>query len=293
MKYHIIYTPMTGVGLNNGFRGQAWLDYRIEIFKKYTLKSLLNQTNNNFLHVISFRPEEAENKSIDKLAEFIRPIKDYKVAFCFNGLMYHDDKFNQDIKSYTMNTARLIRDYYRGTKKFKLKDFKEIYNNKNKTLKERLKITLTDLKTVVPKCEYIYFTRIYSDDMFHKDAFDKIQKEQPAYKKALTFKNGYAFNEKTKKLSQWKPKTNPPFHTIIFPYEFFFNEKRYLEYMKGFRSHEDIIKLYQCTQLPDFNYCVNVHGNHISTTWNHPFNDKTKFSEKETKEIMENFGIIV
>lgn len=56
---HLVYIPFTGVGIFGGFRGQEWFAKRIEIFKQYTLKSLLNQTNKNFDCWISFRDRKS------------------------------------------------------------------------------------------------------------------------------------------------------------------------------------------------------------------------------------------
>ncbi len=74
---HLFFVPFTGLGLHNGFRGDAWFKNRIEIFKNYTLKSLLNQTNKDFVLWFCFRPEEEINPLLIELQKHMAtlPIK--------------------------------------------------------------------------------------------------------------------------------------------------------------------------------------------------------------------------
>jgi len=194
---HIIMTPMTGVGIKQGFRGQEWLDYRIEIFKNYTLKSLVNQTNKNFLHILSFRQEEENNKSVENLAQYIETTyPDYKAAFTFDGLMYYDDKFSRNPKNVIMNLGRVAREIYRNNEAFGMNPssaladavikFGFLAGNPNRTLAKRLSNTLANIRKIIPKeTGWIFFTRIDSDDMFRNDTVELIQTEQPGFKKAL------------------------------------------------------------------------------------------------------------
>src|SRR3990167_9840934 len=102
-EIHIIYTPFTGVGLHGGFRGNEWFKHRIEIFKNYTLKSMLNQSNKDFIHWFSFRQEELTNQEVFKLDEYLTRLN-YPHIFTFDGLMYWDDKFsNYNLKTKIRN----------------------------------------------------------------------------------------------------------------------------------------------------------------------------------------------
>ena len=56
-RMHILYVPFTGMGKID--RGDKWLMGRIEIFKKYVLNALCNQSNLSFTLWLSFRPEVA------------------------------------------------------------------------------------------------------------------------------------------------------------------------------------------------------------------------------------------
>ena len=276
MNYHLIYTPFVGVGLHGGMRGQKWLAHRIEIFKSYTLKSLLNQTSRDFLHWMSFRPQERNNPLIQGLRFYLESIN-YKFIFTFDGLMYWDDKFTKyNLKAILRNFLMMAWDCYIYKElKNPLTLFRMSWENKNKTLLRRLSFSLSELSNSIgEEFEWVYLTRIDSDDMFHKDAVELIQKQEPKERKALTFDQGYILNIQTGQLAEWKPPTNSPFHTIIFPSETFFNPQRHLEYYGSFKSHEDIPKVFNCEMLDMNKYCVSFHGKHISTAWSYPLPKK-------------------
>ena len=81
----IIHIPFTGLGKFNGYRGNDWFKRRIELFHQYTLKSLLKQTEQDFLIWCSFRPEEKDNP-------LIKTIKiPHKHIFTFGGIPIWDD----------------------------------------------------------------------------------------------------------------------------------------------------------------------------------------------------------
>lgn len=82
----IISIPFSGLGLFNGYRGDDWFKRRIELFHKYTLKSLLNQTEQDFIIWLQFRPEEKNNPLIKT---FNIP---HKHIMTFYGVCIWDDK---------------------------------------------------------------------------------------------------------------------------------------------------------------------------------------------------------
>jgi hypothetical protein len=236
-KTHIIYIPFTGVGTNRVFSNE-WLKDRIEIFKNYTLKSLLNQTNKDFHIWLSFRPEDKENP-------LLRELDGYDFIKTFHGLAYWDDR-NEEA---------------------------------NKTLEERLGASLDYLPG--GRSNYIYLTRIDSDDMLHKDVVQLIQDQEVYGVKALTLQNGYVYNKDTNEVAEWNPLTNPPFHTVIFPKDVFFDPQEHIEWYEGFKSHEDIARLphkvlWRGDNRRDRLYMVFTHNPkmHLSTTWNHEFKGK-------------------
>ena len=91
-------------------------------------------------------------------------------------------------------------------------------------------------------------------------------------------------------MNKEKSHHNPPFHTIIFPKEYFFDPARYLQYFKGFKSHEDIPNVFNCQNLKDGRYCVLIHDQHISTIWDHPYKGKEIEGEEKENALID-FGL--
>ena len=259
---HLMYVPMTGLGLHDGYRGDDWFKYRIELFKNYTLKSLLNQTNKNFVIWMSFRPEEEDNPITKRFADFMAKM-DLACVFTFGGLCFWDDKYPDSIAG--------------------------------KRLKDNLEISMKELREklggIMLGKKFVYETIQPSDDLYHKDAVEEIKKKEIIFdKQAMIFKNGYMHNTENRRVAEYNPTTNPPFYTLIYPVNTFFNPEKHIEYMRGFKSHEDILKLFDCIQLPDNKYCVVVHKKNISTNWQHPFRGKI-YSIEEGAIIMRRFGL--
>lgn len=274
MNCHLIAIPFTGVGLGGGYKSDRWFAHRIEIFKNYTLKSLANQENKNFLLWLWMRPEEETNPLVQEIKDAIEAVG-LRYHISYNGLLYWDDKFtNPTLKLKVRNFLKMLWDGYHE------KDLKPIsqlwrytWDTKNNTLEERLRVGLNGLKTAIGDeiYEWVYITRIDSDDMFHTEVVDLIQSSEPAERKALTMDKGYMYNTVTGQLGEWLPPTNPPFHTIIFPGSVFFSAKGHKAYYGDFHSHEDIPKVFDTEQLDLYKYCVTAHGtDHISTAWDVP-----------------------
>lgn len=283
-KIHLVYVPMTGVGLYGGYRGDEWYKYRIEIFKRYTLKSLLNQSESNFILWMSFRPEEEKNPLTAELAHYLETQK-LEYILTFDGLMYWDDKFTQELIPKLYNYGRILRECWRWKSlKGLYSSLKEIYQNKNSTLRERVGRSTAIIKKHF-NMDWVYVTRLDSDDMLHQDAIREIQVQIP-FEGAFTFRNGYIHNTTTEEVAYYEPKENPPFHTIVFKADTFFDPEKYLDYFKDFKSHEDIPRVFQTIRLSDGRFCVTTHQNHISTIWNHPFK-----GELVSKGILSKFGI--
>ena len=289
---HFVYCPLTGVGITEIYRNEEWLKYRIEIFKKYTLNSLAQQTAKNFTLWISARPEEYKSQDVMELGEYIKKIG-LSAIITFDGLMYYDDKFSKDLLSRAKNVARVMRKCWR-TKDFRsfTQGIKQVLKDKNGTLKLRLASSLDNLKQHFYDADYVYVTRIDSDDMFRNTVIETIQ-SIPIQSESLVFRKGFVYNKQTGELAEWNPKTNPPFHTLIFKRDTFFDAKKHLELYGDWKSHEDTPKIFTYIRLPDYNYCVLVHSavNQISTIWNHPFRKEIKLSEEEKKTILNSFGI--
>ena len=282
---HLVYIPFTGVGIFGGFRGQEWFVKRIEIFKQYTLKSLMNQTNQNFVMWISFRSQEKNNPLVYELERYLNALN-FPFIFTFDGLMYADDRYFSKFRDRLPFLKRVLKGLWKS-KKMNFYAIYEVLRNKNASLPKRIKNSLEILKPIFSRTDFVYLTRIDSDDMFHKNTIKEIQKIKPQYK-AITIPKGYVYNRITRELSGWDPTTNPPFHTIVFPYDVFFDAEKYLEYMGGYRSHEDVIKLYDYIKLKGRLFCVLTHNVNISTTYVHRFRGNIM---KNKKKILQDFGI--
>lgn len=258
---HLIYIPFRGTGVKNG--DEDWFRWRREIFRDYTLKSLVNQTNKQFCLWLSFRPEDEKNPTTLQIQNDIAKTG-MSFVMTFDGLMYYDDR----------NTEQ------------------------NKTLEERLVNSLAVLYNVFMEADWILLSRLDSDDLLHKEAIKEIQEKTLSglqRKTAILMKNGYIYNKNTGELAYWKPETNPPFHTIVFPEEDFFSAKSYLDYFGDFKSHEDIPRNFKIQTLEDGRYCVGIHDqkHHISTSWSHPFKGEYIGGSLTGKKqaILKDFGI--
>ena len=234
MNTHLIYTPFTGLGLSNGFKGQEWFEHRIGIFKRYVVPNLMSQTNQNFTHWISFRPEEKDNPAVKELEKHLKEL-DYRFIFTFDGIMLWDDKVPGD----------------------------DIF--------PRLEKNLPQIRHLV-NGEYVYFTELDSDDMISSEVVDFIQKQEYEKHKAFIYSHGYIFNDETKKMAIWNS-PNPATYTLMYPSEVFLEPQKHLDYINIYKgkNHWDIPKVYNSMVIPH-PYCAIVHGKNISTVWEHPFN---------------------
>ena len=202
----------------------------------------------------------------------------------FDGLMYWDDKFSKGLKTAIMNIARVVRQCWREKNFINLipASFEIIFGLKNRSLVNRIERSVYDIRLKAPElldANYIYVTRIDSDDMLHKEAIAEMQRIQP-FEGALTYKNGYVYNSNTNEMATWNPLTNPPFHTIIFLGSKFFNPVEHYRFYRGYKSHEDVPKCFKTHPLEEGRYCVVVHNKHISTVYDHPFKgDKVDVSK--------------
>src|SRR3990167_5081319 len=89
----LFYTPFTGLGLHSGFRGNTWLRNRIKIFEEFTLRSIMNQSEKDWILWVSWRPEEKSNKLVQEFKKRLDGIRDLKFVFTYGGLCFYDDKY--------------------------------------------------------------------------------------------------------------------------------------------------------------------------------------------------------
>ena len=253
---HFLYMPFSGLGKHDKQRTPEYWDYRVEIFKKYTLPSLANQSNKNFTLWISFRPQ-------DKEANFVKSLKNIvngsglSHVFTFNGVAMWDDRGLEN----------------------------------NDTLLERTKLNIESLKPFI-KDEWIYITGLGSDDMLARDAVKEIQEQTPKTKKALYYLSGWIFDARTEQLAEWNRDTPCSKYTIIYPKEIILDAKKWWDYeYECLKSHEYITTCYVAERLSERMYCCVVHGANISTDWLHVFRGMEVFQQEEKNKILSNFGI--
>lgn len=290
---HLVLIPFTGVGLYGGYRGDAWFQERIEIFKEYTLKSLAAQTEKNFVVWCTFRPQEETNPLIAQIADALEDAG-LRHVFTHDGLPYWDDKFGGSWKNKLKNAGRVIRGAYRNNTWSDVPSgLGELLVDKNSTLVERVGRSVKRLEGLLGRHDTVLLTRIDSDDMFRKDAVSLLQKTWEEFGRfeagAMTIDRGYITDGR--EVAEYNPSTNPPFHTLTFGGSTFFDGQRHVAAYRGYKSHEDLKLWSHPFEGLYFNerlFCVTTTNpsNHISTTFNHPFKGKTVDSA-----ILKDFGL--
>src|SRR3990167_307656 len=251
---HIVYIQMLGLGLIE-WRGQTWFDYRADLFRKFVIPSLANQTTKDFTIWISFTPETKENPAIKRIEKDLKEAH-LKYILTFDGIMMHDD---------------------RGT-----------WHNDD--LEQRMSASLAYLKENLLESEWVYKTDLGSDDMFSREALEEIQKEEPRERGATYYLNGYILNMNTGQVAEWNRTSSCSKYTIMYPNEIFFDAKKHLEYVKGLVSHETIPLIFDASRLPDGRYMCGVHSGNISTTWNNSFRGKELLGDLKYN-IKKDFGL--
>ncbi len=241
-----MYVPFTGLGLRKGYRGDTWLKNRIEIFKRFTLESLLEQTNKNFTLWISWRREDRYNPIVEEFAGFLEKTP-LDVIFTYGGVMFWDDK------------------------------------QENDNLISRFQATLPLLKDEVGDAEYVFMTIQPSDDMYLPHAVEDIQAWHGT-EMAYGYTRGYIMNYATKEIAEYNPTTLPPFYTIRFPAETFLSPVKHFAYIKGYKSHEYVEEL-GIVKNPNRSFVVGTHGENISTTYQHPYKGRV-LSSAERDSIL-------
>ena len=264
---HFLQVPFSGLGLWGGFRGNRWLKNRTQIFKQFVIPSLQAQTNKNFILHCCWRREEKTNSLVKELIEYLDAIKEFKTIHTFNGILFYDDKYPDDIAR-----ERLIMAIHGS---------------------------LGELINIIGEVDYVLTTIQPSDDIFHKDMVSNIQKilENPKLQ-AVGFDRGYICNYLTKEVKNYNPKTNPPFFTIKFPKDIFVEPLKHINYISikkdvdkykagtPYPSHEYLPYALNYGIIRERGFVVGVHQENISTAFDNPY-----AGEKVNQEVLKDFGI--
>ena len=251
MVKHIFQIPFTGKTPSGDTMTQEWFDKRADIFEKYTVKSLRKQTNQDFYVWLTFRPEDAENPTTSRI---IKSLEGLRAIATFNGTMFTEDRATWH----------------------------------NDDLKERLGKTLPDIGVFIKSADYIYETNLDSDDMLHKDFSKNILSTMPRERGAFFCKNGYAYNT-SDRLAEWNNPVSNQNYTIMFLAEHYFNAEKRLQYLNGFKSHEEVPQKFDAKEMLDGSYCTIIHGDNISTIWEHHFRGREIYSEDEKFSILNDY----
>jgi len=239
MIKHIFYCPFTGkTPHGDGFKSQEWYDHRFELFRDYTLACLKKQTNKDFIFWASFRPQEIDNPTTDKIKTEVEK-SGINYLLTFRGTMMTEDRATWH----------------------------------NTDLKERLGECLPILREFVGEVDYIYETNLDSDDMVSKNFSELVVSKPFKNKGALFMKDGYAYLPEGKLADWYNPESNQNY-TIMFPVDIYFDAEKRLEYLGGLKTHEEIPILFDAEEMPEKMYCTIIHGENISTIWEHPFRGK-------------------
>jgi hypothetical protein len=231
---HFLYVPFTGLGLRGGYRGDTWLKNRIRIFKEYTLKSILNQTNQNFVLWISWRPEDYNNPIVEDLFRHLSGIESLDFVFTYRGPCFWDDKYEND------------------------------------KLMHRLANTLPRLEPLV-QGDHVLMTIYPSDDMYMSDMVETMQNWPSDNVDVMGYLDGYIMQYSTKKIAEYNPETKPPFFTIRFPRDVFLDPVKHYEFTGPYKSHEFVGDTMRYLAVPGRGFVVGTHGENISTVFNHPY----------------------
>ena len=233
---HFLYVPFTGLGLYNGFRGNHWLRNRIKVFKNYVVPSLEAQTDKDFHLWVSWRPQEKNNEQVIELKKYLD--QKFITTFTFGGVCFWDDKYPDDKARERLMMAIHNSVYHFGTIKGEV------------------------LMTIQP-----------SDDCYRKTMVEEVKKTFEIYPdaQAVGYLKGYIVDYKSGQVAEYNPNTIPPFFTIKFPGDVFIDPLKHLNYTGPYKSHEYIAQHLKYYGTDVRGFLVGIHGENISTIFDHPF----------------------
>jgi len=240
-----MYVPFTGLGLYGGHRGKRWLKNRIKIFKQFTVPSLQQQTNQNFVLWVSWRHEDRLDHDVMDLWFDLQEMFPNRIVFTYSGVCFWDDKYPKEEAH-----ARLV---------------------------EALHGSMGNLINCLGEADTVLMTIQPSDDCYYATAVDEIQATlQDNSLEVFGYKHGFVMDYISGRVAEWNPITTPPFYTIKFPREIFVDPIKHVKHTGPYESHEyvkDFLNAYYCDYR---GFIVGTHGENISTVFDHPFAKETE-----------------
>jgi hypothetical protein len=196
-----------------GIKDDAWLRRRIELYKKYTLASLMSQTYQNFKIWLCCG---------EGLQDVMKPLK----AEMPNAVFTYGEHFTNGIHR-----------------------------------EERFKMN---------GCDRVAIMRIDSDDVYRYTAIQTVREYMANLKvtdepQVLLYQVGYLYDINDQRLGIYR-KNSSPFHTLMFAVPDFMSPSRY--YPKFCGDHSKVADRYKFHVLPQKQFCVLVHGDNFSSTFN-------------------------
>lgn len=143
-----------------------------------------------------------------------------------------------------------------------------------------------DLPTTVQfgqlaRADYVYVTRIDSDDLYANDALELVQgviPKVPGEVEASIFRRGYMHELPGVSCNQGRVGVyyNPssPFHTIMYPRDVFIDPELYSQVWNKIGDHSRVESSLYSHPLPHFKFCVLVHGHNFLSTFDYAREDK-------------------
>ena len=239
MQKVVFSTPFTGkTSWGDGFSGQDWYEFRAALFKEYTIKSLMNQTESSFVWWIQFRPQERNNPVTKEIEQALKDSK-LNYAMTFDGPMIVEDEA-------TWHNYDLI---------------------------ERAEKSMPFVRYLLDWYDHIYEVNLDSDDLIHKDFVRALMEEPFRERGAMYCKDGYIWHLPDK-VAEWHNPDSNQNYTIMYPTHIYLDPERKYEYQNGLKSHEEVPKLFNAKEMPKGMYCSLTHDTNVSTIWDHPFRGK-------------------
>jgi hypothetical protein len=92
-------------------------------------------------------------------------------------------------------------------------------------------------------------------------------------------------NYATKEVSEYNPKTNPPFYTIKFKKSVFLEPQEHISFAP-IKSHEYVADHLLYGIMDERGFLVGCHSDNVSTFYNHPFK-----GDRVTIDVLDKFGL--
>ena len=209
---------LRGAGKIHPVETEAWTRARIQIWQKFTLASILNQSRDDLLYVLLLEP------SLRTLTDPLLPkLPDSRIIYS-----YDDSPVIEDLKTY-----------------------------------DELVMALID-----------------SDDMYSRSAGELMMASQAKW---MYFKIGWAYEFRSNKLWGYDTKGTGPFYAQRLAGKDLtgFNRSKRRPY------HQDVLSLHP-QKLPDYNFCVGLHGTNTSSSPRISYVVKRPF---DTSILKKTFGV--